>query len=151
MFIPAEAVFAEIQAHHVDLVDKAHAARVWMVSPTTLWATLNTARAVLKDAATKEQVQHMIVSLLQLDGAPAADAAAHGRHERAQALEGVEIDKREPNLVAERHRLGHEPPTDTGPPRLVGCNEPAQMGFVGIGLGAVNGDRGKEMTAAPGR
>ena len=75
MFIPAEAVFAEIQAHHVDLVDKAHAARVWMVSPTTLWATLNTARAVLKDAATKEQVQHMIVSLLQLDGAPAEDAA----------------------------------------------------------------------------
>ena len=39
MFIPAEAVFAEIQAHHGDLVDKAHAARVWMVSPTTLWAT----------------------------------------------------------------------------------------------------------------
>ncbi|NKB38172.1 MAG: DNA recombination protein RmuC [Gammaproteobacteria bacterium] len=59
MFIPAEAVFAEIQAHHSDLVDKAHAARVWMVSPTTLWATLNTARAVLKDAATREQV-HII-------------------------------------------------------------------------------------------
>ena len=59
MFIPAEAVFAEIQAHHPDLVDKAHAARVWMVSPTTLWATLNTARTVLKDAATREQV-HII-------------------------------------------------------------------------------------------
>jgi len=59
MFIPAEAVFAEIQAHHSDLVDKAHAARVWMVSPTTLWAILNTARAVLKDAATREQI-HII-------------------------------------------------------------------------------------------
>lgn len=59
MFIPAEAVFAEIQAHHADLVEKAHAARVWMVSPTTLWAIVNTARAVLKDAATKEQV-HII-------------------------------------------------------------------------------------------
>lgn len=59
MFIPAEAVFAEIQAHHPDLVDKAHAARVWMVSPTTLWAIVNTARAVLKDAATREQV-HII-------------------------------------------------------------------------------------------
>jgi DNA recombination protein RmuC len=59
MFIPAEAVFAEIQAHYPDLVDKAHAARVWMVSPTTLWATLNTARTVLKDAATREQV-HII-------------------------------------------------------------------------------------------
>ena len=59
MFIPAEAVFAEIQAHHPDLVEKAHAARVWLVSPTTLWAILNTTRAVLKDAATREQV-HVI-------------------------------------------------------------------------------------------
>lgn len=56
MFIPAEAVFAEIQAKHADLVDYAHSAHVWLVSPTTLWATLNTARAVLKDAETREQV-----------------------------------------------------------------------------------------------
>ena len=56
MFIPAEAVFAEIQGHHPDLVDEAHAARVWLVSPTTLWAVLTTACAVLKDAATREQV-----------------------------------------------------------------------------------------------
>ncbi len=59
MFIPAEAVFAEIQAHHADLVEEANSRRVWMVSPTTLWAILNTARAVLKDAATREQV-HII-------------------------------------------------------------------------------------------
>ena len=59
MFIPAEAVFAEIQAHHPDLVEKAHNSRVWMVSPTTLWAIVNTARAVIKDAATREQV-HVI-------------------------------------------------------------------------------------------
>jgi DNA recombination protein RmuC len=59
MFIPAEAIFAEIQGHHPDLVEKSYASRVWMVSPTTLWATLNTARAVLKDAATREQV-HII-------------------------------------------------------------------------------------------
>jgi len=59
MFIPAEAIFAEIQAHHPDLVEKSNQARVWIVSPTTLWATLNTARAVLKDAATREQV-HII-------------------------------------------------------------------------------------------
>jgi DNA recombination protein RmuC len=59
MFIPAEAVFAEIHAHHPDLIDRAHSARVYMVSPTTLMAILNTARAVLKDAATREQV-HII-------------------------------------------------------------------------------------------
>jgi len=59
MFIPAEAVFAEIQARHQDLVEEAHRRRVWMVSPTTLWAVLNTSRAVLKDAATREQI-HVI-------------------------------------------------------------------------------------------
>ena len=56
MFIPAEAVFAEIQAHHPDLVEMAQTNRVWMASPTTLWAILNTAAAVLKDAARREQV-----------------------------------------------------------------------------------------------
>lgn len=59
LFIPAEAVFSEIQAHHPDLVELAHTSNVWLVSPTTMWATLNTARAVLKDAQTREQV-HII-------------------------------------------------------------------------------------------
>lgn len=59
MFIPAEAVFAEIHAHFYDLVEEAQRARVWMVSPTTLMAVLTTARAVLKDSATRKQV-HII-------------------------------------------------------------------------------------------
>lgn len=56
MFIPAEAVFAEIHAHFPDLVEESYRRRVWMVSPTTMMAILTTARAVLKDAATREQV-----------------------------------------------------------------------------------------------
>jgi DNA recombination protein RmuC len=63
MFLPAEAIFAEIQAHHADLVDIAHANHVWIVSPTTLWAVLNTACAMLKDAATREQVDLIQVHL----------------------------------------------------------------------------------------
>ena len=59
MFIPAESVFAEIHAHHRDLVDLAAARRVWIVSPTTLMAVLNTARVVLKDVETRKQV-HVI-------------------------------------------------------------------------------------------
>ncbi|HEX5539888.1 MAG TPA: DNA recombination protein RmuC [Methylophilaceae bacterium] len=59
MFIPAEAVFAEIHAYHPDIVTYAMAKRVWMVSPTTLMAVLNTARAVLKDVETRKQV-HII-------------------------------------------------------------------------------------------
>ena len=59
MFIPAEAVFAEIHAHHSDIVDYAMQRRVWIVSPTTLMAVLNTARAVMKDVETRKQV-HII-------------------------------------------------------------------------------------------
>jgi DNA recombination protein RmuC len=59
MFVPAEAVFAEIHAYHRDLVDHAFARRVWIVSPTTMMAVLNTARAVIKDVETRKQI-HII-------------------------------------------------------------------------------------------
>ena len=59
MFLPAEAVFAEIHAYHPELVAFAQQKRVWIVSPTTLMAVLNTARAVLKDVETRKQV-HVI-------------------------------------------------------------------------------------------
>ena len=63
MFIPAEAVFAEIHAYHGEVVDYANAKRVWIVSPTTLMAVLNTARAVLKDVETRKQI-HVIKEAL---------------------------------------------------------------------------------------
>lgn len=59
MFLPAESVFAEIHSHFYELVEEAQRARVWLVSPTTLMAVLTTARAVLKDTATRKQV-HLI-------------------------------------------------------------------------------------------
>jgi DNA recombination protein RmuC len=59
MFVPAEAVFAEIHAYHADLVEYAMNKHVWIVSPTTLMAVLNTARAVMKDVQMREQV-HII-------------------------------------------------------------------------------------------
>ena len=65
MFIPAESVFAEIHAHHPALVEEAGRRRVWLVSPTTLMAILTTARAVLKDTATRQQV-HVIQHHLNL-------------------------------------------------------------------------------------
>ena len=59
MFIPAEAVFAEIHGHFPELVELAHKEKVWMVSPTTMMAILTTASAVIKDEATRKQV-HII-------------------------------------------------------------------------------------------
>lgn len=63
MFVPAEAVFAEIHAYHPEVVQYALTRRVWIVSPTTLMAVLNTARAVLKDVETRKQI-HVIKDAL---------------------------------------------------------------------------------------
>ena len=59
MFLPAEAVFAEIHAYHPDLVEHAQKKRVWLTSPTTLMAVLNTARAVIRDSETR-RMAHVI-------------------------------------------------------------------------------------------
>ena len=55
MFLPSEAVYAELHANYPEVVREGFAARVWIVSPTTCMATLNTIRAVLKDARMREQ------------------------------------------------------------------------------------------------
>lgn len=55
MFLPSEAVYAELHANFPEIVREGFAARVWIVSPTTCMATLNTMRAILKDARMQEQ------------------------------------------------------------------------------------------------
>jgi len=54
LFLPSEAVYAELHANFGDVVDQSYRKRVFVVSPTTLWATLNTIRAVLKDVRMRE-------------------------------------------------------------------------------------------------
>ncbi len=66
MFLPSEAVFAELHDSFQGVVDYSHRRRVWIVSPTTLWATLNTVRAVLKDATMREQAGLIQVEVLKL-------------------------------------------------------------------------------------
>ena len=55
LFLPSEAVYAELHANFPDIVREGFSARVWIVSPTTCMATLNTMRAILKDARMREQ------------------------------------------------------------------------------------------------
>ncbi|WP_121634010.1 DNA recombination protein RmuC [Tropicibacter alexandrii] len=55
MFLPSEAVYAELHANFGELVREGFERRVWIVSPTTCMATLNTMRAILKDARMREQ------------------------------------------------------------------------------------------------
>ena len=55
MFLPSEAIYAELHARLPEVVRAGFDARVWIVSPTTCMATLNTMRAILKDARMREQ------------------------------------------------------------------------------------------------
>lgn len=66
LFIPAEAIFAEIHAHHSDLVEFAQRHQVWLTSPTTLMAVLATAKSVIKDDATRRQAHIMREQLYRL-------------------------------------------------------------------------------------
>ena len=49
MFLPAEAIFAEINAYHTELVEYANRKRVWLTSPTTLMSTLTVIQVLLKN------------------------------------------------------------------------------------------------------
>ena len=49
MFIPAEAIFAEINAYHSDLIEYAYKKRVWLVSPTTLISTLTMIMMIIQN------------------------------------------------------------------------------------------------------
>ncbi len=55
MFLPSESVYAELHANFTEVVEASYRSKVWIVSPTTLMATLNTVRAILKDARMREQ------------------------------------------------------------------------------------------------
>lgn len=55
MFLPSESIYAELHANFTEVVEVSYRSKVWIVSPTTLMATLNTIRAILKDAKMREQ------------------------------------------------------------------------------------------------
>lgn len=74
LFLPSEAVYAELHTNFGSVVESSYRARVFIVSPTTVWATLNTVRAVLKDVRMKHQagiiqieVQALFDDVLRLD------------------------------------------------------------------------------------
>src|SRR5262245_55226116 len=100
MFLPSEAVYAELHANFTGLVEESYRARVWIVSPTTMMATLNTVRAVLKDVRMREQAGEIqkTVGLLMEDVRRLAD-----RIDRLKTHFGqTEKDLREIDISADR-------------------------------------------------
>jgi DNA recombination protein RmuC len=124
MFVPAEAVFAEIHAYHSEVVDHANSKRVWIVSPTTLMAVLNTARAVLKDVETRKQV-HVIkdaLSRLAQDFARFDERmkklADHIRQAHQDA-EDVQVSSRKISQQFQKIESAELEPPETAPLRVV--------------------------------
>ena len=82
MFLPSEAVYAELHANFSNLVEESFRQRVWIVSPTTLMATLNTVRAIMRDLHIQEQAGAIRTEVERL----LADVTRLG--DRVQRLEG---------------------------------------------------------------
>lgn len=92
MFLPSEAIYAELHANFTDVVEVSYRSKVWIVSPTTLMATLNTVRAVLKDAKMREQagvIQKEVGTLIEDIGRLDGRIESLSRHFK-QANEDVE-------------------------------------------------------------
>ena len=67
MFLPSEAIYAELHTQFQEIIDKAFLKKVMIVSPTTFMATLHTMRAVMKDATMREQA-HIIQKHMSVIG-----------------------------------------------------------------------------------
>ena len=135
MFLPSEAVYAELHASFQDVVDEAFKARVWIVSPTTLMATLVTVRGVLKDARTREQahvIQREVTQMLGDVERLAKRAAALDKHfkqaeadvsgvltstkkivRRMEKIEEIQVSEELPEGTAEATAPAPVPAADT--------------------------------------
>ncbi|RAZ90307.1 DNA recombination protein RmuC [Mesorhizobium hawassense] len=68
MFVPSESVFAEIHENFEAVVQKAHRARVVIVSPSLLMLSIQVIQAILKDARMREQahlIQGEVIRLME--------------------------------------------------------------------------------------
>ncbi|MFM2129983.1 MAG: hypothetical protein RL477_1529, partial [Pseudomonadota bacterium] len=136
LFLPSEAVYAELHANFRDAIEKSYKARVWIVSPTTLWATLNTVRAVLKDVRMREQA-HVIqkeVGVLAEDVGRLADRVESLKKHFSQAEGDIRLIETSAGKITSRaDKIGEiemEEPATALPsakpgekPRLVGGGE----------------------------
>ena len=68
LFLPSEAIYAELHTNFRGCIEESFRRRVYIVSPTTLWATLTTVRAILRDVRMREQaevIQREVMTLLE--------------------------------------------------------------------------------------
>ena len=67
MFIPSEAVFAEINGNYPDIIEHSRKNKIWITSPTTLMAVLETIQRVLRDRELSKNTQKILLELNKLE------------------------------------------------------------------------------------
>jgi DNA recombination protein RmuC len=108
LFLPSEAIYAELHANFAAVVDESYRARVWIVSPTTMMATLNTVRAVLKDVRMREQAGEVqkLVGLMLGDVKLLEKRVANLRRHFGQTTEDLgEIETSTSRIVGRGERI----------------------------------------------
>ena len=124
LFLPSEAIYAELHANFAAVVDESYKARVWIVSPTTMMATLNTVRAVLKDVRMREQAGEVqkLVALMLNDVRLLEKRVANLRRHFSQTTEDMsEIETSTTRIIGRGERiqsveLGDQPEALPPPP-----------------------------------
>lgn len=106
MFLPSEAVYAELHANFPEIVREGFDKKVWIVSPTTCMATLNTMRAILKDARMREQASNIRreLSLLSKDVERLGDRVGNLDRHFGQAARDIEEIKISADKTGKRAR-----------------------------------------------
>jgi DNA recombination protein RmuC len=121
MFIPSEAVYGELHAHHPSVIAESHKLKVYLVSPTTLMATLTTVRAILRDVEMREQasvIQTEVGVLLKDIGRLDTRVSSLDKH-FDQAARDIEDIKKSSTKISSRGDkiealdLGESEPTST--------------------------------------
>ncbi len=104
MFIPSEAVYGELHAHHRGVIEESHKRKVYLVSPTTLMATLTTVRAILRDVEMRKQasVIQQEVEVLLTDVGRLSDRVVNLDRHFGQAVKDIDAIKTSSRKIVSR-------------------------------------------------
>lgn len=133
LFLPSESLYAEMHARFPDIVQDSYRARVWIVSPTTLMATLHTMRAVMRDADAREsadlihsEAQHVLaeVDALRRRVVALEEDFNKAHHDVRDVLSSTDQVYRRAETIHNTHRALADTALDRGSRRIPAA-EPA--------------------------
>jgi DNA recombination protein RmuC len=100
MFLPAEAVFAELNAYHQDIIEYAYKNRIWITSPTTLMSMLTVVQTVIKNM---ERDKYAVIIQRELQALGVEFSRYKERWDSLQrSIEKVSKDVKDVNVTTEK-------------------------------------------------